>query len=96
MRDHPRLHRVLAEVRATLAEVTLDHLEGLTDEQVAGTILLAADAIVDPILLPGGIVLEVLSDVLLKLAALPLARAIGRLRAKLEARRGAAGVAGGS
>ena len=96
MRDRPRLHQVLADARATLAELTLDHLEGLTDEQVASALLLAADALVDPVLLPGGILLEVLSDALLKVAALPLTRAIGRLRRKLEARRDAAGVSAGS
>lgn len=96
MRDHPRLHHVLAEVRLALADITLDHLDGLTDQQVADALLRAADTIVDPVVLPGGILLEVLSDVLLKIAALPLTRAIGRLRTRLEARRDAAGVSAGS
>lgn len=79
---------VLSHIRATLARLTLDVLDGVTDEEFAEEIAEAADELLPLHLLPGGVLLERLDGLALKRLAWFLVPAIGAARERLTAAAG--------
>jgi hypothetical protein len=79
---------LLAHVRAAVLGLTLDLIDGSTDEEIAEEIAEVADALLPLHLLPGGVLLERLDGPALRRLARLLVPAIGAARERLTAAAG--------
>lgn len=75
----------LAHVRRSLAELTLEVLEGASDAEVADELADVADALLPLEMLPGGVLLERLDGPVLRRLAALLVPYIASARSRLEA-----------
>jgi hypothetical protein len=79
---------LLAHVRAAVLGLTLDLIDGSTDEEIAEEIAEVADALLPLHLLPGGVLLERLDGPALRRLSWLLVPAIGAARERLTAAAG--------